>query len=84
MASKKYRVINEKYGTVGSEATFSEIKKAAKENSADTDLSQDTRGDRDVVVDSHNVIVAETAPEGDQALTGGVTNRDRDKSQDSE
>jgi len=78
MATKKYRVINEKYGDVGSEATFSQIKKAAETSHADTNLSEDTRGDRDVVVDSHNVIVAETGP---AEITGGVTNRDRDKEQ---
>lgn len=78
----KYRVINEKYGEVGSEATFSQIKRAANENNADTDLTEDTRGDHDVVVDSHNVIVAETQPEQPAGLTGGVTNRDRDNEQD--
>lgn len=78
MATKKYRVINEKYGEVGSEATFSQIKKAAQESNADTDLTEDTRGDRDVVVDSHNVIVAETGP---AELTGGVTNRNREQAQ---
>lgn len=82
MATKKYTVINDGYGTVGSEATFTEIKRAAKENSADMDLTEDTRGDRLVVVDSHNVIIAEVQSDDQpQALSGGVTNRDRDQTQ---
>lgn len=84
MASKKYEVINEKYGAVGEMVTFSELKKNAKENSADEDLTEDTLNDgRAVVRDSHNVIVAEILPEGEKrALSGGVTNRNREESQE--
>lgn len=78
--AKKYRIINEKYGEVGSEATFAEIKRTAKENSADLELTEDSLNDgRDVVRDGHNVIVAETSPAG---FSGGVTNRDREKGQE--
>lgn len=86
--AKRYTVLNEKYGTVGEEITFSQLKKNAKANNADEDLTEDERGEnneRAVVVDSHNVIVAEVDPDGDDnegtVLSGGVTNRDEDKEQ---